>query len=81
MLLCKDLHRDLSRGRGYKTECQALTGELDTANKRFVRMCGRGMDDLNVRQLEELQRLQYVGLAASNRMLERIHNPESNLLD
>jgi len=81
VLLCKDLHRDLSRGRNYKTECQELSAELATANRRFVRMCGRGMDDLNVRQLEELQRLQFVGLAQSNRMLERLHNPDSNILD
>ena len=44
-------------------------------------MCGRGMDALSVRQLEELQRLQYVGLAQSNRMLDQIRNPDSNLLD
>ena len=81
VLLCKDLHRDLSRGRGFKTEAQELHGELTQANKRFVRMCGRGMDDLSVRQLEELQRLQYVGLAQSNRMLDQIRNPDSNLLD
>ena len=80
ILLCKDLHRDLSRGRQYKVQLVSSVAELDRANARFLRMCGRGMEELDVKQIEELRRLQYIGLSESDMMLSRM-NPASNLFN
>ena len=78
ILLCKDLHRDLSRGRQYKVQLAALTADLDAANMRFLRMCGRGIEELDANQLDELRRLQLIGLSESDMMRSRMNSATTN---
>merc|ERR1711861_120901 len=57
-LLCKDVHRDLSRGRDELIVSHDLRAQIAVNTRRINNLCGRHLEDLTYSQLQELRRLQ-----------------------
>jgi hypothetical protein len=62
MLLCRDVHRDLWRGRERLQTVDALKDRLDVNRKRFGYLAGQNLHELSRPQLESVREVQQRGL-------------------
>ena len=65
-LLCKDIHRDLSRGRNRVNKLGDATAKQEALVLRISQLCGRNLGKLALDDIKELRNLQKTGLEESN---------------